>query len=209
MGWRSLGTVVIAVSARPFLVLALVATPFAGWAQSSIQLTIRAPEVMRFDLALDEVELQWTSERPDAGAPSRAARGTAQASVVSATPGGNRFSSVARTQPELTSIARSLEAQNPGSRAYLVLYEAGQSRQESSRRLLGTEVAVLLTDDANLSQLQTTLAPFNPRLAEAVPRAFVVEAADPLGSLELAAQLSRIPGVKTAYPLLRQRMYPR
>ena len=181
-----------------------------GQVSSGVELTIRAPDAERVEVALDEVELQWRDGR---GAPQeqiRAAVGTSRATEQRTTMGATVFAmrDVATIQ-DVSAVARGLEEQNPGAVAYLVLYEAGRPRSEATRRLLGREVAIMLDDAADAEAMVKILSAFRVRPITSVPRAYVVEAADPMGALALADKLRATPGVKTAYPLLQRRQFTR
>jgi hypothetical protein len=176
-------------------------------ATAGVELTIRTPAAERFELALDEVELQWTTEgAARANAPAETPRTIAQRRTT----GGVVFSVRAiPTVSELERALRELEGRNPDAKGHLVLYEADRPRTEASRRLLGREIAVILTTVANPTVVFKGLSPALVRPLQSVPRAYIVEAADPLSALTLADTLRSAPGVATAYPLLQRVQYAR
>jgi hypothetical protein len=183
----------------------------AGRAQSKgIELIVRTPEPERFEAALDEIELQWRDERGAAVEQARTATGLSRATVERTTAGGAIFAirDVAEVS-ELVALLREVEAQNPLSIGYIVLYEAGRPRNEATRRLLGREIAVLLADDADRDAVLQKLSGVRVSPVPSVPRAYVVEAADPMSALAMADVLRTTPGVKTAYALLQRRAFPR
>lgn len=181
-----------------------------GQAPASLALTLQTPGTEQLDLALDEIELQWRNTRGLSEEVSRAATGTPRATVQTA--GAGRVVFAARavvTLQDLGLLARQLEGQNRDSVAHLVLYEAGRPRSAATRRLLGREVAVMLSDGADPDAILKTVPAINVRPVATIPRAYVVEAADPVGALGLAETLRQTPGVDTAYPLLQRRQFSR
>ena len=170
-----------------------------------VTVTVPTPEPQRFEVALDEIELRWTTERPS-GAQPRTPDQVIGATVETATPAGATISARnLTTLEEVNRTARDFERGNPGSVGYLVLYELDRPRSESTRRLLGREVAVILTDTADQAAFLSTLSGVTARALPAVPRAYVVEAADPLDALAVAERLRGSPHVRTAYALLQRR----
>ena len=181
-----------------------------GQSQTSIALTLQTPEIERLDLALDEIELQWPKARGLSEDLIRAATGTLRATVRTTGAGGAVFAArTVVTLQDLGQVARELEEQNRGSVAHLVLYQAGGPRGAATRRLLGREVAVMLDDGADPDAVLKAVSALNVRPVATVPRAYVVEAADPVGALGLAETLRQTPGVRTAYPLLQRRQFSR
>jgi hypothetical protein len=173
-------------------------------------LIVRTPEPERFEAALDEIELTWRDERGAAVEQTRTAAGTSRASVTRTRAGGAVFAvRDVSVLSELAALLREVEAQNPMSVGYIVLYEAGRPHSDATRRLMGREVAVLLTDDGDRDAVLQKLSAFRVNPVASVPRAYVVEAADPLSALALVDLLRTTPGVKTAYALLLRRAFPR
>jgi len=184
----------------------MAAGPFAQDPAKTVQMTIHTPDAERVEIALDEIELQRVSQR----AGPQAAAGTSHAVFQRETPGGSLFTlRGAATVDQLTAYARELEAQNPGARAYLVLYEAGRARNDATRQLLGRDVAVLIDAASTADVVLRPFSGYPTRAVESVSHAYVLEALDPLGALALADQLRATPGVKTAYPLLKRRQFLR
>jgi hypothetical protein len=175
-----------------------------------VELIVRTPEPERVEAALDEIELRWRNERDAAVGQTRTATGTSRTTMERSTVGGAIFAvrDVAALS-ELGAHLREIEARNPMSVGHIVLYEAGRPRSDATRRLLGREVAVLLADDGVRDTVLKTLSGFRVSPVAGVPRAYVVEAADPLGALALADALRTRPGVKTAYVLLLKLAFPR
>jgi hypothetical protein len=175
-----------------------------GQLRPAVTVTVPTPEPQRFEVALDEVELRWTTERPPGDQP-RTPDQAIEATVERATPAGAVISARnLMTLEDVNRAAREIERSNPGSAAFLVLYEPDRQRSESTRRLLGREVAVILTDTTDPTAFLATLDGLTARPLPAVPRAYVVEAADPLDALAVADRLRASPGVRTAYALLRR-----
>jgi subtilisin-like proprotein convertase family protein/subtilisin family serine protease len=97
-----------------------------------------------------------------------------------------------------------------GSDVRLVLYEAGEPRKESGRRILSDEVLVRLADGASAEAVARAAGARGTggRLPYAPDRA-VFLAGDSAGTFELAQRLKAVPGVLEAEPLLARRQYPR
>ena len=176
----------------------------------SARITIHAPHPEPLELALDEVELDWS------GAP--AVRGRAAAAAVEAA--GARLSAVderrAVFRPAnagdlrgLWAVAEALEAANPGAQARLVLYEPGLPRSEATRRLLTREVALLLGPAEEPQDVLVGLSVGPVRAVPGVRGGYVVEARDPIDALDLADLLRQRLGVQSAYPLLKRRHFTR
>jgi hypothetical protein len=194
------------------LALSIAATGSSEGAQDprGVALTVRLPELTTVEVALDEIELQWRDERGARLEETRAATGTWRADVRRVAAGQTVFAIRAvAALPELSAIAKELEDLNPGSAAHLVLYERGRARSEASRMLLGREVALLLDELTSSSVVLDALRAFRVQAVPSVSRAYVVEAADPLGALALADRLRATPGVETAYPLVQRRQFSR
>lgn len=185
------------------------ATCDAGQRGRGVEIAVRTPTPQRFEVALDEVEVEWRDERGQVREGQKPAAATSRTAVQRTKPGGTVFS-VRETGSvdDLRAVARGLEEQNPGAVAYLVLYDAGRPRSEASRQLLGREVAVIFNDAAQAEAiLSARSAKYRP--LKAVAGAYVVEAADALGALALADELDALPEVETAYPLLRRQHFTR
>lgn len=180
----------------------------AGQSGRSVEIAVRTPAPARFEVALDEVELEWRDERGRVRAMPAPAT-TPRSAVARTTAGGTVFS-VRETGglDDLRAVARGLEERNPGAVAYLVLYEAEKPRSAATRQLLGREVAVIFKDAREAEPVLASRGA-RSRPVTSVPGAYVVEAADPLGSLALADELSALPNVQTAYPMLRRQLFPR
>jgi hypothetical protein len=168
--------------------------------------TIHAPHPEQFELALDEIELDWSG---DPGAKQRAP-GKGAAAIAGTT---IRDSEDARVGLEVSGVtdrgdllkkAAALKAANPGAEAYLVLYEPGLPKGKSTRRLLTREVGLLMEQGGDLGAVLTGLAAGAVRPVPGVPGGYVVEAGDPLAALDLAEAIRQRPGVRSAYPLLRR-----
>jgi hypothetical protein len=173
--------------------------------------TVHAPHPWDLELALDEVELDWTG---DPGvktlAPGRSATAIAGTRVVEQTAARAVVVVPGLKGPaDLQAMAATLRAANPGAEAYLVLYEPGRPRSPSTRRLLTREVGLLLVDASSLPSVLAGLPATTVRPVTGVPGGYVVEAADPLAALSVAETLRQQPGVRSAYPLLRRIQVPR
>jgi hypothetical protein len=174
-------------------------------------LDIHVPERRTFELALDEVEIDWSAD-PQAKErdPGPAAAMTTRGTVVAREPARAR---VALTGiPDVAGLAAeaaALRALNPGAAVHLVLYETRAPRTEATRRLLTTEVAVVMEPGHDPAPVVAGLGGKALRPVGSVPNAFVVEGDDPLAAVTLADALRAQPGVRTAYPLLKRLRLPR
>lgn len=174
-------------------------------------ITIHAPHPEQFELAIDEVELDWSAQ-PSAKqqAPAQYAAPVAGAKIVER----NGVRALVRVPPvmappDLLAIATNLKAANRGAEAHLVLYEPGLPRTKANRRLLTREVGVLLDpgEAPGVALQGLTVGPINS--VPGVSGGYVVEAVDPLAALEMADALRQRPGVRSAYPLLKRFYVPR
>lgn len=174
-------------------------------------ITIYAPHPEQLELALDEVELDWSG---DPGA-----KGQAPGHYATAIPGTRVVDSdVARatialsgvTDPvDLSMTARALKVANPGAKYHLVLYKPGLPRNKETRRLLTREVGMLLEQGEEPEGVLASLSAGPLRTVPGVPGGYVVEAGDPMAALDLADELRRRQGVRSAYPLLKRQHVPR
>lgn len=174
-------------------------------------ITIYAPHPEQLELALDEVELDWSG---DPGAKGQAPGH--YAAVIPGTRVGDSDAARATivlsgvTGPvDLSMTARALKAANPGAEYHLVLYQPGLPRSKETRRLLTHEVGMLLEQGEEPGGVLAGL-PVGPlRAVPGVPGGYVVETGDPMAALDLADQLRQRPGVRSAYPLLKRQHFPR
>lgn len=173
-------------------------------------ITVHAPHPEQFEIALDEVELEWTdlSEKKLAPAEtpmmiygSRVVKSEAARVVVA-------VSGIASPM-DLSMMATSLKAANPGAEAHLILYEPGLPRSTATRRLLTREIGLVLEQGEDPQSLLTGISAGSVRSVPGAPGGYIVEASDPIAALNLADALRRRPGVRSAYPLLKRAYFPR
>ena len=174
-------------------------------------ITVRAPQPQQFEIALDEIELDWSVD------PGAKVRQPAQAPAL--IPGTAILESQATralvsvpgvTDPkDLLPTAVALKAANPGSDVHLALYEPGLPKSRATRRLLTREVGLLMERGEAPTQVLGGLSAASVRPVPGVADGYVVEAADPLAALDLAEALRQRPGVRSAYPLLKRHYFPR
>ncbi len=194
------------------VLLAVLALPAGAAAQRQllfvgVPLTLKTPEPEEFELALDEVELDWSESGSGPAAPPNVVAFTA---IVEQTRTTAVFKiSGASTIEALALIARQLETANAPARADFVLYEPRRGRDPSTRRALSNTVALLLADPADPDRVVAEYASRDPQTLQGVPGAYVLNAGDPLSAIQLADTLSSRAGVKAAYPLLKRRQYIR
>jgi hypothetical protein len=175
------------------------------------RLTVPGRVARQYDLALDEVELDWSGQ-PAAKrqAPGQRAAGLRDAAIVER----RAARAVARLErvgsiPELQARRAALQAANPGAEAHLVLYVPDRPRSEATRRLLTREVGLVLAPETEPQAVIAGLPVTAIRPVPGVPAGYVVEATGPLAALDLAEALAQRPGVTTAYPLLRRQYFKR
>jgi len=173
--------------------------------------TIHAPQPQRLELALDEVELDWSRDPSTrAGAPGTSPVAIAGTTIVERD-GRRAVVAVPRQAGalDLLQVARALEAANPDAEAHLVLYEPGLPRGTATRRLLTREVSLLLDPGKDPAPVLAGFPVGGVRAVRGVPGAYVVDAGDPLAALDLADALRGRPGVRAAAPLLKRLRFPR
>jgi hypothetical protein len=156
-------------------------------------ITVNAPHARQWELALDEIELDW-SKAP--GATGRAPR-----QVVAVTGAAGR--------DDLKRKAKALKDANPGAESHLVLYEPGVPHTKSSRRLLTRHIGLILGKDVDPKSVLSGLPGGQIKKVPGVPDGYTVEAEDPLAALDLADAVSQRPGVRSAYPLLQKQQSKR
>jgi hypothetical protein len=172
---------------------------------AGVPLTIPTPEPLEFLVALDEMELDWTSAAPAARPADQASVATVPGITVI---GHDRDRTVLRvdgaaTAEEMTQALGAQEAVNPGARAHVVVYESGRPRSAASRRTLTSEVVVLLDRTTSINAVLAGTALRDPQGVPGLSTGWVVRAGDPLAAVEAARRLATLPGVKTAYPLMK------
>jgi hypothetical protein len=174
-------------------------------------ITILTPRQQEFELALDEVEMDW-GRTP--GAKARAlGRQANPAGVARIVDSGDvraraEFPPVANVT-ELEARAAALRAANPGAEVHLVMYEPGRTRSKATRRLLTREVGLLLEPGESPQQAVAGLPVTDVRPVAGVSGGYVVDATDSFAALDLADALRQRSGVRSAYPLLRRQYVPR
>jgi len=156
-------------------------------------ITIHTHYPKQYELALDEIELDW-SKAP--GAKDRPPR-----EVVAVTGAAGR--------DDLKKKARALKDANPGAESHLVLYEPGIPRSRASRRLLTRHVGLILDKNVDPQDVLSGLPGGRLKKVAGVPDGYTVEAEDPLAALDLTDALRLRPGVRSAYPLLQHQQSKR
>lgn len=174
-------------------------------------ITIYVPNAERFELALDEVELEWGGDPATGGrAPTTSAIGVAGARFVDGDGRRAVFALSGITDiGHLWAVAGALEGANSAAQAHLVLYDPGLPQSEATRRLLTREVGLLLEPEEDLSRVLGDVTVGSIRPVPGVPGGYVVQAGDPVGALYVADALRQRPGVRSAYPLLKRLRFAR
>jgi hypothetical protein len=174
-------------------------------------ITIYVPHPEQLELALDEVELDWSGDPGAKGqAPGHYAAAIPGTRVVDSDAARATIALSGVTDPvDLSIKARALKAANPGAEYHLVLYKPGLPRSTETRRLLTREVGMLLEQGEEPRGVLAGLPAGPLRTVAGVPGGYVVEAGDPMAALDLADQLRGRPGVRSAYPLLKRQHFPR
>jgi hypothetical protein len=171
-------------------------------------LTVRTPQEERFELSLEELELD-----PAEGVPAtelnRNPQLPASLSVVATREGRSilRVSGASGSE-DLLRITADLASANPGRRVNWVMYRPDVARTPDGRVLLTHEVGLILAAGVSVDELVTSLGA-RARSVPGVPNAYVIDAGDPMSSLSLVEKLRQLPGVQTAYSLLKRQMLPR
>jgi hypothetical protein len=171
---------------------------------------IHTPHPEQLEIALDEVELEWIDSGDKTSVAAKSPIVTYGSRVVRSEPARAVVAISGIASPmDLSMMAASLKAANPGAEAHLVLYEPGLPRNAATRRLLTREVGVVLEPGEDPQSLLTGISAGSVRSVPGVPGGYVVDASDPIGALNLADALRRRPGVRSAYPLLKRAYFPR
>jgi hypothetical protein len=173
-------------------------------------ITVHTPHPEQLEIALDEVELEWTDLSEKKLAPAESPRMIYGSRVVKSETARAVVAVTGIASPmDLSMMATSLKAANPGAEAHLILYEPGLPRSTATRRLLTREVGVVLEQGEDPQSLLTGISAGSVRSVSGVPGGYVIEASDPIAALNLADALRRHPGVRSAYPLLKRAYFPR
>lgn len=173
--------------------------------------TIHAPHPQSLELALDEIELDWSAAPgAKAQAPAQSAIAVAGTTILERSAARAVVAVAGATTPQdLLTSALALQAANPGAEGYLVLYEPGLPKTLATRQLLTREVALVLEPGQDPVGALAGLPSGAVRPIRGVPDAYAVLAPDPLAALDLADALRQRPGVRSAYPLLKRQQFPR
>jgi hypothetical protein len=158
-------------------------------------ITIHSPEPRQLELALDEMELDWSHD------PGARARGPAQAAQevhgarLAARDGVRAIYTLSGVSDKaaLRAMAASLSGANPGAEPLV----------------LGREVSLLLKPGETAAAVLAGQSVGAIRQVPGVPGGFVVEARDPLDALDLADTLRAHPAVTSATPIVRRMFFPR
>jgi hypothetical protein len=183
----------------------------AAGASAGQRITVPGRAAQEYELALDEVELDWGRQaRVKQQAPGRQVTSVPGAWIVRR----EHARAIVALEPAADAAAlqekvRDLRAANPGAEAHLVLYAPGRPRSEATRRLLTREVGLLLEAEADLQAVIAGLPVTALRPVPGAPGGYVADATGALAALELAEALAKRPGVKAAYPLLRRQYVKR
>ncbi len=175
------------------------------------RIVIHRPHPEQFDLAFDEVLLDWSGEpRAKARAPAVSVATVPGSAVLesAATRALLRLSGVA-TRADLLGVAASLKIANPGAEIQLVLYPAQGRRSPATRRLLSREVELLLPEHVDPSAVLVGVRAGAVRQVQGVPGGYVVEVADPLMALDVADALRQDPRVRSAAPGVKRQQFRR
>lgn len=179
-----------------------------AWQDLRPTITLHVPQPQEFELALDEVQLEWT----DVVAGKRVPQPVASDGARLLRREGNRAVFLlddVLNQEALVARVRALEAANPGARGELILYDLGSVRSDATRHVLTRDVGIVLKDPADPDTILDRFAPSLPRSVSGVPGGFVITADDPLAAVALADVLRQQPRVASAVPLMRKVQYTR
>lgn len=207
-GWRAMVLILSAL-------LLIVGPPVLAEAEKAFPagplITIHAPHPDRFELALDEIELDWSGLKADE---ARALAASAAEVAGTRLEVRDRHRVVFRVLAAVDAMglwatARALEVENPGAEANLVLYRPGSPRDARARRLLNRNVGLLLEQSETPDKVLAGLPIRGLRAVPGVPGGYVFTADDPLAALGLADAVRQRRGVRSAYPLLKRFYVPR
>lgn len=180
------------------------ATPTQSESKPMIDVVIPMPEPRSFQLALDEFELDWPMA-------TEVARGERTPAAVPGTTivSHDRTRTVvrvnaARSADALKQTLAAVLVANPEARGELVVYDAGRPQTDTTRRLLTSDVALLLEEGVVLQDVIAKIDGLDAKAVRGAPRGYVIRCTDPLAALDVAKALATIEGVKRAYPLLKR-----
>lgn len=173
-------------------------------------ITVHTPHPEQFEMALDEIQLEWTDPGEKKLAPAQTPIMIYGTQVLKSEAFRAAVAVSGITSPtDLSMMAAALKAANPGAEAHLILYEPGLPQSEATRRLLTREVGLVLEQGEDPQSLLTGLPAGSIRSVPGVPGGYVVEVSDPITALNVADALRRRAGVRSAYPLLKRQHFPR
>jgi hypothetical protein len=156
---------------------------------------VATPEPVRFELALDELELLW---RPVPGGRHTVSISTAGVlgAAVRAQRGGQAIVTMATVDDAaaLAETAQRLRRANPGAIVKPVFYEAGTRRSGATRRI-GTSGMRLVVTPGATAETVIAAAPVTIRRAPEPAGAYGLQASDPMAALALTTALAGRPGV--------------
>lgn len=170
------------------------------------EIVIPMPEPRSYQVALDEIELDWSlaaraagGERtPVAVAGTKIAAHDERRTVVRVEGAEN----VASFKQKLTATI----AANPEARSELVVYESGRPKTDTSRHLLTSDVALVLEEGVALMDVlaKAKIDGLDAKAVRGAPQGYVVRCADPLSAVDVARALGAVEGVRRAYALLKR-----
>jgi hypothetical protein len=173
-------------------------------------ITVHLPHPKQYEIALDEIELEWIDRGHTAQAYAKTPTMIVGSRVVKSEASRAAVVVSGITSPmDLSMMAAALKAANPGAEAHLILYEPGLPRSKASRRLLTREVGVVLGEEDDPQRLFADVPVESIRSAPGVPGGYVVETSDPMTALNVADLLRQRPEVRSTYPLLKRTYFTR
>lgn len=173
-------------------------------------ITVHLPHPKQYEIALDEIELEWTDRGRTAQTYVKTPTMIVGSRVVKSETSRAAVAVSDITSPmDLSMMAAALKAANPGAEAHLILYEPGLPRNKASRRLLTREVGVVLGEEDDPQRLFADVPVESIRSAPGVSGGYVVETSDPMTALHIADLLRQRPEVRSAYPLLKRTYFTR
>lgn len=158
----------------------------------------------QFELALDEIELDWGEDPQVTGkAPAPSALEAAGAQLLESAGHRAAFTvSGVTSTAELLKIAADLKTANPGADIRLVLYAQGKPRSEMTRRLLTRQVGLWLKPEGDPMEILSGLALGSVRAVPGTRDGYIVDMPDPFAALDLVHALRAHSRVRTVYPML-------
>ncbi len=185
-------------------VAAVETRPSGGQSAGVPTVTLRVPEAIRLELALDEFVLDWSGADADGRDRARQPAVPAGADLTRSDGLMAEFALGGQVGSKtLKDVVSQAESAN-GAAGYVVLYEPGVPRSRLTRFLLTREVVLILASPDRLAGVLDEVGVETARAIPGMAGAYVILAPSPLEAQDLADACLLRPGVSSAYPSLRR-----